>query len=66
MTLYHFLAGGLAFQYKDRILPVTAFATYPVPAPAEDEKTLNVRLDTIIAAQAIKTAQQYPPLDGRG
>jgi len=51
VTLHHFLAGGMAVHYKDRLLPVTAYRTYPVPDPAEDEKTLDVRLDAIVAAQ---------------
>ena len=53
VTLYHFLGGGMAVHYKNRILPVTAYGSYPVPDPAEDEKTINVRLDAIIAAQTL-------------
>jgi hypothetical protein len=30
---------------------VTAYGHYPVPAPAEDEKTIDARLDAVIAAQ---------------
>jgi transposase len=51
VTLYHFVDGGMAVHYKDRILPVTAYGTYPVPDPTEDEKTIDARLDALIAAQ---------------
>ncbi len=33
------------------ILPVTACRTYPAPEPAEDEKTIDLRIDHIVAAQ---------------
>ena len=49
VTLYHFLDGGMAVHYKDRVLAVTAYATYPVPDPVEDEKTIDVRMDAIVA-----------------
>jgi transposase len=49
VTLHHFLGGGLSVHYKDRILPVTAFGAYPVPDPAEDEKTIDLRIEAIIA-----------------
>ena len=52
VTLYHFVGGGMAVHYKDRVLPATAFGTYPVPDPVEDEKTLDTRMDTIAAAAA--------------
>jgi transposase len=51
VTLHHFLGGGMTVHYKERILPVTAYRTYPVPDPAEDEKTLDARLDAIIATR---------------
>jgi hypothetical protein len=50
VTLYHFVAGGMAVHYKDRVLPVTAYGTYPVPATAEDEKTIDARVDAILAS----------------
>ncbi|HME22506.1 MAG TPA: ISNCY family transposase [Acetobacteraceae bacterium] len=43
--------GRLHVTYKDRVLALTAYGTYPVPDPAADEKTLDVRLDAINAAQ---------------
>ncbi len=47
VMLYHFVGGGLAVHYKDRVLPVTAYGRYPVPDPAEDEKTIDARVDAI-------------------
>jgi len=50
------LFGGADFRnrsnYKDRTLQVTAYGTYPVPDPAEDEKTIDARLDRIIEKNA--------------
>src|ERR1022692_1313652 len=48
VTLHHFVGGGMTVHYKDRILAVTAYGTYPVPDPAEDEKTLDARVDLIV------------------
>ncbi len=64
VTLYHFLGGAMAVHYKDRLLPVTAYAAYPVPDPAEDEKTIDLRLNAIIAAQPKPPASPLP--HGRG
>ena len=50
VTLYHFVGGGMAVHYKDRVLPVTAYGTYPAPDPAEDEKTIDARMDAVVAA----------------
>ncbi len=51
VTLYHFVAGGMAVHYKDRVLAVTAYGSYAVPEPAEDEKTIDARVEAIVAAQ---------------
>ena len=51
VTLRHFIHGGMTVHYKDRVLQVTAYGTYPVPDPAEDEKTIDARLDAIIASR---------------
>jgi transposase len=50
VILYHFVAGGMAVHYKDRVLGVTAYGSYPVPDPTEDEKTIDVRIEAIVAA----------------
>ena len=49
VELYHFVNGAMEVHYRDRILPYTAFKTYPVPPPTVDEKTLNARVDACIA-----------------
>ena len=64
VTLHHHIGGGMTVHYKDRVLPVTAYATYPVPDPAEDEKTIDARLDAIVAAQAQIVVPSVPR--GRG
>ena len=64
VTLHHFVGGGMTVPYKNRILPVTAYRTYAVPDPAEDEKTIDVRLDAIIASQ--RQAAQPSARCGRG
>jgi len=51
VTLHHFADGRLRVYYKARPLAFTAYGTYPMPDPAEDEKTLDIRLDAIAAAQ---------------
>ena len=52
VTLLHFMDGAMQVRYKGKILPCTAFRTYAVASPAEDEKTLDVRLDGVIARLA--------------
>jgi len=64
VTVHHFPTGAMTVRYKDRVLPVTAYGTYPVPDPAEDEKTIDARLDAIVAAQPSALAPSVPP--GRG
>jgi transposase len=54
VLVHHFTDGRLRVTYKDRALALTAYGTYPVPAAAVDEKTLDARVDAIVAAQ--KTA----------
>ena len=58
VTLYHFASGAMEVHYRggggDRILPCTAFKTYPVPPPTVDEKTLDARVDACIA-------KRHPP-----
>jgi hypothetical protein len=50
VTLHHAIGGGMTGHYKGRILSVTVNGRYPIPDPAEDEKTLDVRLVAVIAA----------------
>ena len=58
MTLHHFLGGGMTVHYKERILPATAYRTYPVPDPAEDEKTIDGYIAAL--AGAVDTAKSDP------
>ena len=53
VMLYHYADGRMDVHYKDRILAWTAYGSYPVPSPTEDEKTLDLRVDAIIAAQLV-------------
>ena len=53
VSLHHFMDGTVRVRYKGRILEATAFGASPAPAPAEDEKTLDTRLDAIVAAIAV-------------
>ena len=52
VTLLHMLDGTLRVRFKDRDLAFTPFKTLPVPPPAEDDKTLDARLDAVIARNA--------------
>ena len=51
VMVHQFAEGRLRFSYKERALTCTAYGTYAMPDPAEDEKTLDVRVAAIIAAQ---------------
>jgi transposase len=52
VTLLHMLDGTLRVRFKDRELAFTPFKTLPVPPPVEDDKTLDARLDAVIARNA--------------
>lgn len=56
VTLYHYADGRMDVHYKDRLLAWTAYDSYPVPSPTVDEKTLDLRVDAIVAASQ-RTAQ---------
>jgi transposase len=51
VLVHEHLDGRLHVTYKDRVLSLTAYASYPVPDPGADEKTLDARVDAIVAAQ---------------
>ena len=38
-------------RYKDRNLPFTAYGSCAVPTSVEDEKTIDARLDAMIAGE---------------
>jgi hypothetical protein len=50
VELRYFLDGRMQVFYKDRQLEYTAFKQRPRPAESEDEKTLDARVDRIVAA----------------
>ena len=52
VTLLHLLDGTLRVRFKDRDLAFTPFKTLPAPPPVEDDKTLDARLDAVIARNA--------------
>jgi transposase len=56
IMVHHFADGRLRFAYKDRMLTCTAYGAYAVPDPAEDEKTLDARVDALAAAAAASRA----------
>jgi transposase len=64
VTLHHFIGGGMTVHYKGRVLPVTAYGHYPIPDPAEDEKTIDVRLNAMIATRGALSQHSVP--SGRG
>lgn len=78
VMVHHFADDRLRVMYKDRALALTAYGTYPVPGPAADEKTLDARLDAIVAARkpaaaivsghggGIKPGAEGAPLRGLG
>ena len=51
VVIQRFTDGRLRFSHKERVLTCTAYGTYAVPGPAEDEKTLDARVDAIVAAR---------------
>ena len=52
VTLHHHLDGSLKLSHKGRPLAYTAFGPDRAPARAEDEKTLDTRLDALVAGLA--------------
>ncbi|MGD0184102.1 MAG: ISNCY family transposase [Roseiarcus sp.] len=66
VALHHFLNGEMRVLYKGRALPYTHFKTRPGPAPAEDEKTLEARLDALLAARAAPPQAQTASAQGCG
>ena len=78
VMVHHFADDRLRVMYKDRILALTAYGSYPVPDAPASEKTLDARVDAIIAARkpahaivsgrggGIKPGAQGAPLRGVG
>jgi transposase len=51
VTVHRLNDGRLHVTYKERVLRLTAYGSYPVPDPAADEKTLDARVEALIAAR---------------
>ena len=78
VMVHHLADERLRVLYKDRVLALTAYGTYPVPDAAADEKTLDARVDAIVAARkpagaivsgrdgGIKPGAEGAPLRGLG
>ncbi len=62
VSLLHYLDGTMQVRYKDRTLAFTALHATPKPVKVEDEKTLNARVDAIIAQIAVSHPKTRPPV----
>ncbi len=51
IMLLHLPDGSMRLRYKDRDLRYTQVKSSPRPSPAEDEKTIDSRLDSVLAAR---------------
>jgi transposase len=56
VTVRHYLDGRMDVVFKDRLLPYTTVRQLPRAAAVEDDKTLDTRVDAIVARQ-----RQEPP-----
>ncbi len=50
VMVHHFANDRLRVIYKNRVLALTAYGTYPVADAPADEKTLDARIDALVAA----------------
>ena len=68
MTVRHFLDGRMDVLFKERSLAFTTFAKLPGATAIEDDKTIDARLDQIIAQNALGKHRTPPPgpVDGSG
>jgi hypothetical protein len=64
VVVHRFTDGRIQVFYKDRLLTCTAFATHAVPDPAEDEKTLDARIDAIVASRRTSAHTAVTTADG--
>lgn len=53
IEVLHYVDGRVRVLYQGRVLDCTPFRTLPRPSPVEDKKTLDVRVDQLVAAAAI-------------
>ena len=52
IEVLNYLDGRVRVLYKGRVLDCTPFKALPRPSPAEDEKTIDARVDLLVAAAA--------------
>jgi transposase len=62
VTLLHLLEGQMRVRYKNRSLSCTRVRPLPTPSPAEDEKTLDVRVDALVAARKAAVQPAAPSI----
>ena len=60
VLVHHLTDGRLHVTYKERVLALIAYGTYPVPDAAVDEKTLDARVDAVVAAAHAADARSQP------
>jgi transposase len=60
VLVHHLTDGRLHVTYKERVLTLTAYGTYPVPDAAVDEKTLDARVDAVVMAAHAADARPPP------
>jgi hypothetical protein len=53
------LDGTLRVRFKNRDLAFTPFKSLPVPPPVEDDKTLDARLDAVVARTAPSSTRSW-------
>jgi len=53
-TLHRFMNKDIRVHYKVRILVGTAFKTFPMQSPAEDATTIDLRIETVLAARSLQ------------
>jgi hypothetical protein len=51
VTVRHYLDGRMDVVFKDRVLPYTTVRQLPAAAAVEDDKTLDTRVDALLARQ---------------
>jgi len=59
ITLYHFMNGTMRARYKGKWLTCTAYKTRGRPAAAEDDKSLNARMDAVVARTKADAGQGF-------
>jgi len=65
ITVRHYLDGSMDVVFKNRVLPYTTVRKLPRASTIEDDKTIDARLDEIIARRN-QCAPRPGPVDGSG